>query len=133
MIHLDNWLTTALEKLDGEAGKVSGQKEKAMAPVVLAAVKDFCRQDAEFAQAVVQGGTFAECMKKVAAGVGNSISDLEAYRKAVQFYFPGAKVQMALTIDLIGDAAGEPEPKAQPTQVAAAHKSAMTLNLADFF
>ena len=36
-----------------------------MKGAVLAAVKDFCVQDEEFAQAVVQGGTFAECMKKV--------------------------------------------------------------------
>ena len=132
MISFDNWLTPALEKLDCELGKVSGQKEKAMAPVVLAAIKDFCKQDAEFAQAVVQGGTFAECMKRVAVGVGNSISDLEAYSKAVQFYFPGAKVQMALTIDLIGDAAGDPVHTVQPAQVAAP-KATMTLNLADFF
>ena len=132
MISFENWLTKATEKLNVEMGKVSGQKEKAMAPVVLDAIKDFCKQDAEFAQAVVQGGTFAECMKKVAAGVGNSISDLEAYSKAVQFYFPGAKVQMALTIDLIGDAAGDSAPMVQPAQVAAP-KATMTLNLADFF
>lgn len=133
MIKFNNWLTQATQKLDAEKKAVSGQKEKVMAPAVLAAIKDFCKQDPEFAQAVAQGGTFADCMKKVAAGVGNSISDLDAYKKAVQFYFPGAKVQMALTIDLIGDAAGDPTPKAQPAQVAAAPKPAMTLNLADFF
>lgn len=133
MIQFNNWLTQAIQKLDAEKKAVSGQKEKVMAPAVLAAIKDFCKQDPEFAQAVVQGGTFGECMKKVAAGVGNSISDLDAYKKAVQFYFPGAKVQMALTIDLIGDAAGDPTPKAQPAQVAETPKPAMTLNLADFF
>lgn len=133
MIHLDSWLTKATQKLDAEKSKVSGQKEKVMAPAVLATIKDFCKQDAEFAQAVAQGGTFAECMKKVAAGVGNSISDLDAYKKAVQFYFPGAKVQMALTIDLIGDATGEPAPKAKHTQAMEAPKPTLTLNLADFF
>ena len=133
MIELENWLTKAFQKLDAEQKAVSGQKEKVMAPAVLAAIKDFCKQEPEFAQAVVQGGTFAKCMKKIAAGTGNTISDLDAYKKAVEFYFPGAKVQMALTIDLIGDAAGEPEPKAQPAQVAEPPKSTMTLNLADFF
>ena len=132
MIELENWLTKAFQKLDAEQKAVSGKKEKVMAPAVLVAIKDFCKQEPEFAQAVVQGGTFAECMKKVAAGVGNSISDLEAYSKAVQFYFPGAKVQMALTIDLIGDAAGDSAPMVQPAQVAAP-KATMTLNLADFF
>ena len=133
MIELDNWLTKAFQKLDTEVKNVSGQKEKVMAPVVMAAIKDFCRQEPEFAQAVVQGRSFVECMKNIAAGVGNAISDLDTYKRAVEFYFPGAKVQMALTIDLIGDAAGEPEPKAQPVKVAEPPKSTMTLNLADFF
>lgn len=133
MIQLENWLTQAIQKLDAEKKGVAGQKEKVMAPAVLAAIKDFCKQEPEFAQAVVQGGTFAECMKKVAAGVGNSISDLDAYKRAVEFYFPGAKIQMALTIDLIGDAAAKLAPKEQPAQVAAAPKPALTLNLADFF
>lgn len=133
MIQMNNWLTRAHQKLEAEKKGVVGNKEKVMAPAVMAALKDFCKQDAEFAQAVAQGGSFADCMKKVANGVGNSISDLDAYKKAVQFYFPGAKVQMALTIDLIGDAAGDPKPKEQPAQVAAAPKPTMTLNLADFF
>lgn len=133
MIQLDNWLTRAIQKLDAEKKGVAGKKEKVMAPAVLAAIKDFCKQEPEFAQAVVQGGTFAECMKKVAAGVGNSISDLDAYKRAVEFYFPGAKIQMALTIDLIGDVAGASAPKKQPAQVAEAPKPALTLNLADFF
>lgn len=41
----------ALNKL---AETVSGQKENAMAPSVREALTDFCRQDAEFAQAVAQ-------------------------------------------------------------------------------
>ena len=91
---------------------------------VLAAIKDFCRQDEEFAQAVMQGGSFADCMKAVAQGVGQAISDLDAYKKAVQFYFPGAKVQMQLSIDLIGDAAAPAEePKAEQK----------ILSLEDFF
>lgn len=133
MIQFNNWLPQATRKLDTEMKAVTGQKAKVMAPVVLEVIKDFCKQEPEFAQAVVQGGTFGECMTKVAAGVGQSISDLDAYKRAVQFYFPGAKVQMALTIDLIGEAAGDPAPKDQPAQVAAAPNPTLTLNLADFF
>lgn len=133
MIPMENWAAQAVKKLDDEKKDVKGQKEIAMKGAVLAAVKDFCVQDEEFAQAVVQGGTFSECMKKVAAGVGNSISDLDAYKKAVQFYFPGAEVKMQLTIDLIGKAAGETEPvAAQPTLVAEPPK-VISLDLADFF
>ena len=106
MIQMENWSTKAVEKLENEKTKVSGQKETAMAAAVAEALKDFSRQDEEFAQAVVQGGSFADCMKAVAKGVGNAISDLDAYKKAVQFYFPGAKIKMQMFIDLIGDAAG---------------------------
>lgn len=133
MIQLESWAGQAVRKLDAEKKDVKGQKETAMKGAVLAAVKDFCVQDEEFAQAVVQGGTFAECMKKVAAGIGNSISDLDAYKKAVQFYFPGAEVKMQLTIDLIGQAAGETEPvAAQPASVVEPPK-VINLDLADFF
>lgn len=124
MIEMKNWATEAVKKLGDEKGKVVGQKEKAMAGAVLAALKDFCMQDAEFAQAVAQGGSFPDCMKAVAKGVGSSISDLDTYKKAVAFYFPGAKIQMVMTIDLVGDAAKpQDEPKAAP----------MVLRLEDFF
>lgn len=127
MISMDNWATKALEKLDKEQKAVNGQKEKVMAGPVLAAIKDFCKQEEEFAQAVVQGSTFADCMKAVAQGVGNAISDIDAYKKAVQFYFPGAKVQMQLSIDLIGDA------EKDTTPVEKSQQSAMVLSLEDFF
>lgn len=110
MISLGNWATQAVDKLEKGKVEVKGQKESVMAGAVMKALKDFCMQEEEFAQAIVQGGTFADCMKAVAKGVGNSISDIDAYKKAVQFYFPGAKVKMQLSIDLIGDAAGTDTP-----------------------
>lgn len=129
MIEIGSWAPQADEKLAKEKKAVNGQKEKAMADAVYAQIRDFCMQDEEFAQAVVQGGSFADCMKAVAKGVGNCISDLEAYKKAVQFYFPGAEVQMQMTIDLIGKvAAPEPIPVAEPEK-----KPMKTLNLMDFF
>lgn len=94
---MNEFLDQALNKL---AENVSGQKENAMAPSVREALTDFCRQDAEFAQAVAQGGSFKDCMATVAKGVGGSISDLEAYRKAVRFYFKGADVRFRMEIDL---------------------------------
>lgn len=132
MITMDNFATRAVKKLTDEKGKVAGNKEKAMAGAVFAAIKDFCLQDEEFAQAVVQGGSFADCMKKVASGVGNSISDLDAYKKAVQFYFPGAEVHMQLTIDMIGKAAGKGKP-AEQAAPAAEPAPSLVLNLADYF
>lgn len=115
MITLGNWATQAVEKLEKEKKTVSGRKEEAMAAAVMATLKDFCVQNEEFAQAIVQGGSFGDCMKAVAKGVGNSISDIDAYKKAVKFYFPGAKVSMKLGIDLIGAAVGEKAADAVPS------------------
>ena len=100
------------EKLDKgyKAGKYD-RYAQIMKESVLKTLKDFCGQDEEFAQAIVQGGTFEDCMKKVAAGCGNGISDLEAYRRAVQFYFPGAEIRCTMTVDLIGAAAEPYTPK----------------------
>lgn len=129
MIQLENWRLKAKEKLDKEQKTVTGQKEKAMSYAVVVQLNHFCDQEEEFAQAVVQGGSFADCMKAVAKGVGNYISDIDAYKKAVQFYFPGAEIKVQMTIDLIGKAAEpEPAPVAAPQK-----KPALTLNLMDFF
>ena len=135
MKKLETPLGAALEKLDAkQVGAVKGQKEKAMAGAVAEALRSFCRQDREFAQAVEQGGSFADCMASVAKSVGQHISDLDAYRKAVEFYFPGAKIKMQMTIDLIGDAA---MPTAEETTAPAlrVHKPETTelvLSLEDF-
>ena len=102
MIPFNNWATEALNKLAEGKKNVSGSKEKAMAPFVAAQLETFCRQSGAFAQAVANGGTFSDCMKEVAKGVGDSISDHDACKKAVRFYFPGAEVKMQLTIDLTG-------------------------------
>ncbi len=123
----NEFLQAALERLKKEAGTPSGAKEKVMAPVVRPVLEDFCRQEPEFAQDVVQGGSFADCMKAVAQGVGSSISDSEAFAKAARFYFPGSKVKVVMEIDLIGDAAA-PEAKQEPEKKVAVE----LLDLADF-
>ena len=109
---MSDYLDKALEKLEKEYKSGSYDRyASAMKAAVKKALMDFCRQDDEFSQAVVQGGTFSDCMKAVAKSVGSSISDLEAYRRAVRFYFPGAEIHVKMTIDLIGDAG-----KAESTQ-----------------
>ena len=70
----------------------------------------FCEQDEEFAQAVVQGGSFENCIKAAVVGATNHTEDNEIYNKAVQFYFPGAAVHMTLSIDLCASVRGGPEP-----------------------
>ena len=104
---MNEWYQEAVRKLDKEIKEVSGRHEEVMKRAVRDALAEFCRQDAEFAQAVVQGGSFADCMKAVAKGVGSSISDLEAYVRAVRFFFPGAGVDVKMTINLTADVDGE--------------------------
>lgn len=107
---MSEYLEEALEKLDREyKGGHYDRYAAVMKKDTLEVLKDFCRQDGEFAQAVVQGGSFADCMKAVAKGIGQSISDLEAFKRAVQFYFPGAEIRCSMTIDLTGSAAGGQE------------------------
>ena len=100
---MNEWYERAAEKLERE--KKSGKYDRYAAIMkdrTCDVMKIFCRQDAEFAQAVVQGGTFSDCMKDVAKNCGNGIPDEVAYGRAVQFYFPGAKVKFQLTVDLCG-------------------------------
>lgn len=107
---MSEWFEQARTRLDKESKAITGSHEKAMAPAVKQALLDFCRQDDEFAQAVAQGGTFRDCMAAVAKGVGSSISDLEAYKRAVGFYFPGAGIQMTMRIDLCDSVKDAPHP-----------------------
>ena len=114
------WYEQAEARLEEEYGKVTGQKEGAMKSAVRDALLEFCRQNEEFAQAVTQGGTFKDCMTAVAKGVGGSISDLEAYRRAASFYFDGAKVNFSMTIQL------------EPAETGPDRKGIL-LDLSDFF
>lgn len=120
-----DYLAEAKKKLESEykSGRYDKYAEVMKADVKKALI-DFCEQDAEFAQAVVQGGSFSDCMKAVAKNCGKSISDLEAFRRAVRFYFPGAEIRVKMSIDLIGDAA-KPDEAAQDS-------FGIILDLADF-
>lgn len=134
MEFLNTHLTAALEKLaDEQVEAVNGQKEKVMAGAVAGALRSFCRQSAEFSRAVANGGSFADCMAAVAKGVGQSISDVDAYKKAVGFYLPGADIRVQMHIDLGGEAAA-PAPAAERKPELRVVKSAspFSLNLDDF-
>lgn len=114
---MNEWEKQAIEKLRKEfkAGKYD-RYANAMKNDVHRTLESFCKQDAEFAQAVVQGGSFEDCMKAVAKGCGSSISDLDAYRKAVRFYFPGADVRFQMTLDLCAGVTGGEDPALQLSQ-----------------
>ena len=83
---------------------INGKVQKAIARETAQALQSFCEQEPEFAQAIEQSGrTFQQCLDSIAKGAHASLSDFEAYSRAVEFYFPGAKVIFQMRIDLIGD------------------------------
>lgn len=125
---MNEYLTKALERLDKEFkdGKKLNRYSNVMAEPVKKQLVAFCEQEPEFAQAVVHGGSFNDCMAEVTKNVGASISDIEAYERAVRFYFPCARIRFQVTVDLVGDAAGKDVTAEKP-------KTGMVLNLADFF
>ena len=93
---------TATEKIKAElkCAKLSA-KAKAVAGAVEEALSLFCDQNSEFAQAVKQSGrTATECVESAVRGCGNSISDIELYRRAAAFYFEDSTVHFSMTIDL---------------------------------
>lgn len=125
---MNEWYDQALKKLaDGKKAGKYDRYANAMKEAVHDALLTFCKQDGEFAQAVVQGGTFEDCMKAVAKNCGSSISDLEAFRRAVRFYFPGADVQFHMTVNLCASVeTGEPE------QAEDAKRKTVIIDLEDF-
>ena len=66
------------EKYFSSSG-IKGNIQQAIAAETADALKDFCRQEAEFAQAVQQSGkSFQNCLDYVAKGAGSSLSDFKA-------------------------------------------------------
>lgn len=98
----------AIEKLNNELKnfKSSDKYANAVKKEVATTLKMFCEQDEEFAQAIVQTDkTLSDCCTEIMKGTKNSVSDIEVYKKAVNFYFAGADIKMTMEIDLIGSAA----------------------------
>lgn len=89
----------------------------AVAPDVSAALADFCRQNEEFARAVLDGGTFGECLTAVAKEISGKrhISDLAVYQKAVEFYFPGAVIENMMIVHMSRYELDKPEAEAAQT------------------
>ena len=82
---------------------VKSQRGSAVAPSVADMLCSFCRQDDGFAAAVIdRGATFAECVDEIMKGVGSSISDVELYRRAAEFWVPGAEVTAEIRVTMPG-------------------------------
>lgn len=95
----------ALGKLDNELRHFSGgQHAKAVYRDVAKTLKQFCEKSDDFARAVAETPkTLSDCVAAVVKGVGNCLSDIDAYRKAARFYFPDAAVAFHMNITTNGN------------------------------
>lgn len=95
----------ALKKLEeGSKAKITDRHAQVIKTYVHNALCGFCEQDEQFAAAVCQGGELADCLKHCTEGIkGSGISDIDIYRRAVQFYFPGATVDFHISIVMAGN------------------------------
>ena len=94
-------IKNALDKLEaGAKEKITDRYGSVIKTYVHSALAGFCKQNESFAKAIIDGGTFAECIKYCTEGIGGNtgISDIDIYRRAVQFYFPGARVDFKIQI-----------------------------------
>ena len=107
----------AIKKLS-EKPKSLSRYAQAVSGATIEQLKSFCRQNNEFAQAVVQSkGTVAECLERSVKGCKDYSSDFSVFSKAVDFWFPGAIISYDIKLD-IGDGgfSNEPEEKAPEVQ-----------------
>ncbi len=125
----------AIKKLSNERKLFKGgKKEAVMMSAVYNALVNFCEQDEEFAQAVAQNKkSLSDCLTSVAKGAGEAISDIEAYKKAVHFYFPGADIKCTMAIDLVGAAASDTPPIKLISNAEPPKKSVLNMSLDDLF
>lgn len=128
-----NFREQAKKKISDDKKNIKGDKARVMKDVIAAALIDFAEQDNEFARAIAEGGSFADCMTKVAEGVGSSISDIDAIRKAVNFYFKGAVVSFTMKISVNPHDTVSPAPAETAPKAGAEKKSVLELSLDDLF
>ena len=99
----------AIEKIEKETKEFKGNRYGQVIYMPVAeTLKQFCGNE-QFAAAVLGSGkTLSECCKEVTKGVKGSLSDIETYKRAVQFYFPEADIKFDMRIILSGEDVEKP-------------------------
>ena len=123
------------KKLTSELkGTKLGLYEEAVKDYVLDELCIFSEQNSEFAQAIEQSDkSFADCLKESVKGAKKHISDLDCYRRAVAFYFPGADIKCTMTLDLGDGGFSNDLPFPDPDEKPEEHKLKLDLDsLLDF-
>ena len=101
-----DWRAKAKAKLEDENKAFKGGREaQAVRDYILKTLIYFADQEPRFAEVVCNTKrTFSECCAAVVHNAGGMISDLDAYRRAVQFYFPNAEEEFIMNVKLTGAA-----------------------------
>lgn len=112
-----DWRAKAKSKLEAEDKLFKGGRAaKSVQSYVLRTLLGFVDQEPRFAEVVCNTQrTFSECCAAVVNNAGEVLSDLETYRRAVQFYFPNAEVSFSMNIKLTGAPPTEAEMQAPAT------------------
>lgn len=116
-------IDAALERLHQQDNEANYDRYgQIMHAAVRDALCEFCRQNTEFARAICQSDKhLGDCLKAVAEGCGNGISDLDAFTRAVQFYFSGATISFKMLIDVgdgvLSDRTPEAVPEPKPLEI----------------
>lgn len=99
-------VSAASKKLDEEEKAFVGSgRAKMIFPHVVKTLRGFIEEDDRFAEVVANTvRTVSECCAAVVDKSGDVMSDLEVYRKAVQFYFPNADVEFKMNVRITGAA-----------------------------
>lgn len=108
-------INQAIEKINPKSIKKSNRYMEVVAEPVAKALHGFCRQSEEFARAITETNrTFQECLETITKGMGQALSDIDTYQRAVEFYFPGAKIEFKMTIRMSEYETEKPEPIHKP-------------------
>lgn len=117
------------EKKINTSNKKLNAKAKAISEPTASALKLFCLQSEEFARAIVESDkSFDDCLESIVKDVGASISDFDVYSKAVEFYFPGAKIEFKMIIRMSEYEMEDPE-EAPQAEAAVQHAAKPTENI----
>jgi len=104
LIDTRDFYKLSIEKIDEEFKSFKGDKKgEAVKQYVADTLKDFCKKNKDFAKVVyLTKRTLSDCIESAMRGCGNSISDIEVYRKVAKFYFPNSEVEFQMNI-IVGE------------------------------
>ena len=110
---MDSIIKKACDKINSCTDRFNDKYAKAIAEPVKEALRGFCKQQEEFARAVLDGDV-EQCILSAAKKISGkqSVSDLEVYQTAVEYYFPGAVIENKMTIHMSRYELTEDEPTA---------------------